>query len=135
MQAGTEQQELDGQAVRRGGAKCKDGVTPRRSPTMSREQGAHNEKARIKRRQVQKKAQVDFEPELRLHWEAKGMPNGNLKQHLSKLYWANMKTTVAAAAEEAEVAQAADAMSVAEEQVAAFQKKQAAPIKGTQDDM
>jgi hypothetical protein len=128
IQEGTKQRKRDGKTVSEhlGGALRKDGG-PRREPTLSPAEAAANEKARIKKRDAKKKAPVNFEIELRTHWEANGQPDGNLKQHLTKLYWKNCKSSAAAAAKEADVAEAQEAMALAEEQVAAYQEKQAAP--------
>jgi hypothetical protein len=128
FQEGTKQRKRDGKKVSAllGGAVRKDGG-PRREPTLSPAEAAQNEKARIKKRDAKKKAPVNFAIGLREHWEANGEPDGNLKQHLTMLYWKNCKSSAAAAAKESEVAEAQEAMAVAEKQVAAYQQKQAAP--------
>ena len=96
-----------------GGALSKDG-TPRRSPILTPEQAAQNEKTRIRNRNaLRKTVEVNFDL--------------GLRAHLSRLFWRNSKVTAAAAAAAAEVAGAAEALAVAEEDVAAFREKQAKP--------
>jgi hypothetical protein len=124
----TKARKRDGKLVSKllGGGLDSNGL-PRRVPKLTVQQAARNEKTRVKSRNTERKAQVDFEPELRTHWESQGKPDGNLKAHLTQLYWANMKTTALAAAQVADVAQAAEAMAVAEVQVAACRETQATP--------
>ena len=77
-------------SVHLGGAFCLDG-TPRRPPAMPADEQAEREKARVKQRNKQKLPTVDIERNMRPDWEARGKPDGNLKAHLHKLYWANAK--------------------------------------------
>ena len=77
-------------SINLGGAFCLDG-TPRRPPAMPAEEQADREKARLKERSQNDLPKIRIDKNMRPDWEARGKPNGNLKAHLHKLYWANAK--------------------------------------------
>jgi hypothetical protein len=88
----TKLRKCDGKivSINLGGAFCLDG-TPRKPPAMPAEEQAAREKARLKERKKNKLPTVDIDRNMRPDWEARGKPDGNLKGHLHKLYWANAK--------------------------------------------
>ena len=77
-------------SINLGGAFCLDG-TPRKPPAMPAQEQAARERARVKKRNASKLPTIDVERNVRPDWEARGKPDGNLKAHLHKLYWANAK--------------------------------------------
>ena len=92
MPANTKLRKCDGKVVsiHLGGAFCLDG-TPRKPPAMPAEEQKAREKERLKERAQNKLPTIAIDRNVRPDWEARGKPDGNLKAHLHKLYWANAK--------------------------------------------
>ena len=92
MPPNTKLRKCDGKvvSVHLGGAFCLDG-TPRKPPAMPSEEQAAREKARLKERSQNDLPKIRIDKNVRPDWEARGKPDGNLKAHLHKLYWATAK--------------------------------------------